>query len=487
MTTIMKNKTFKSFIVFLLTIVICLFTIAPTVNAATKYNYVANGSKDILGFKISGITQIENGESIEISMTANKDIVEFSTYQDVEYLGATYSSGNHSITPCRSISFKYTVSGNKTLSPIIIYLTTIENTSCPLRITHFDENGEILQETSLTLTATFFADEASDLRENQENSSGSLVQEDVIINRPKPVETTKPETTTKPNTTKPSTTKPSTTNPTTTKPTETTRPTETTTQESTTQESTTLEEIQLPIVDEGTTENITEPSTEYYPEFSTDDYIENTTDEFYTEIENTTENENNGIFGIINKIERKTIIIAIVVVFILLLAVVILIVFLSKPKKKDTLPTTPVQELPNPQPVLEDKKVNKNKVKEKKVKEKKVKEKKVKENKKTPQPQQINQPAMDENAFVINDEFLSNPSNAKKEENNPPAQQTFDFTPMENLPIITPPVSEPLFEEKVFVDKFEQKLIASIPEKEINELKKELSDTGNLDDYSQIV
>ena len=94
---------------------------------------------------------------------------------------------------------------------------------------------------------------------------------------------------------------------------------------------------------------------------------------------------------------------------------------------------------------------------------------------------------MDENAFVINDEFLSNPSNAKKEENNPPAQQTFDFTPMENLPIITPPVSEPLFEEKVFVDKFEQKLIASIPEKEINELKKELSDTGNLDDYSQIV
>ena len=38
---------------------VCLGSLLPNTMAATKYNYIANGEKDILGFKISGIVQKE--------------------------------------------------------------------------------------------------------------------------------------------------------------------------------------------------------------------------------------------------------------------------------------------------------------------------------------------------------------------------------------------------------------------------------------------
>lgn len=138
-----------------------------------------------MGFKISNIVQIDDCSTIDITMTSTKNIVEFSNYQKVKYNGVEYDAGNHSIENTKNATFTFEdIASGTIISPIIIYVEKIENTSCPLVISH-KKGDTVVEEVKLTLSATFYSNEPSDIVNNKENTSGSLTQEDVIISRPK--------------------------------------------------------------------------------------------------------------------------------------------------------------------------------------------------------------------------------------------------------------------------------------------------------------
>ena len=451
--------------VLLLTLTICfLGIVAPNSSSATKYNYIANGEKDILGFKISGIVQKEDCDTVEINLTSNKNVVEFSTYQDVLYNGTTYQSGNHTIEKSKNVTFEYTISEGNSLSPIIIYLERIENTSCPLEI-RYCAGDVVVEKVNLTLSATFYSDQASDLRENKENSSGSLVQEDVIISRPnippEKVEPSKPEEKPNEETTKPTNPPP---NPNENQggnnnQEETTPPTEET------QPSTPSEEIELPIIDEDAT---TPPTDETTP--PADETVPPVDDETkpskpITPPEPPTDGENDGgLLGFINKIDRTIILIAIAVVGLLLAIVVVLIIVFST-KKKKVKPETqeqpiPVQEAPTFMPPIEQQFI--------------------------PQPPIEQIPIEPENNdFIIDDDLLSNsiPAEVQQSEVIEETKQ-----PVEEIIVPEPIIEEPAIEEPIIVvDKFEQLLLASIPENELNALKSEFDNSDNDDEYNNII
>ena len=475
------NKKFLTSFIAILMVVLCVFSMwVPQSEAATKYNYIANGEKDILGFKISGIVQKDDCDTIEIYITASKDIVEFSTYQDVLYNGTTYQSGNHTIEPCRDATFVYNVTSGQSLSPIIIYLTTIENTSCPLEIRYCNENG-IVEKVGLTLSATFYGNQASELRDNKENSSGSLVQEDVIISRPntpkptepKPTEPTEPKPT---EPTEPKPTEPKPTEPKPTEPTQPTTPTEPTPSDPTesTQPTVPDTEVELPIVNPDAT-TPTNPNVPEEPDTTTPS--EDTTQPDETrpvvppESKPTDPNEGGGgLLDFINGIDTMFIYIAIGAVLFLLIVVVVIIIILSTKKKKKT---EPVQQNVNTQPIYQ-------------------------ENTYQPIPQQQEpvvappqefipqevtpQAPMQQTCIMIDDDILDNSYG-----NSEPVQEETKIEEID-IPLFVEPEIPQTVTPPVVKDKFEQYLQVSIPTVELQKLKNELNTTGSVeDDYSNIV
>ena len=483
----MKKKSFKIIISSLLIFTLCFLTVfIPNTEAATKYTYVANGEKDILGFKISGITQKEDCDTIELNLTATKNVVEFTTYQKVLYNEKQYSSGNYSIDKTRNVKFVYNADSGQKVLPIIIYLTRIESTSCPFTIRYLD-NGELIEEVSLTLTASFYGNQANELRENNKNYSGTLVQENVVVNRPNdpttaPTDAPKPTTpkptekpTEKPTTPKPTTPKPTTPKPTTPKPT--VEPTETPTINN---------EIDLPIVNENNVDNTeptetitdpTEPTTEIVIEPETE-FIEETYEPEPTvpEITAPTEPDDKSILDFIKNIDKTYIIIAIAIIILLIILVVVLIIIFSTKKKKNDVPPLPPTQPMNPIPSY------------------------------IPTDDMIISDGSD-----ISDDFDENntfDTNTPIEETNDEDSITEEEIISENLeevieePAVEIPVVEELetVEEEVeeeqpkendvplITDEFEQLLQSSIPKEELDALKKELEETGSIeDDYSDIV
>lgn len=471
---------------------ICLGALVPNSMAATKYNYIANGEKDILGFKISGIVQKEECDSIEIILSANKNIVEFSTYQDVVYNGTTYNSGNHTIEKTNNVAFIYSVESGETLSPIIIYLETIENASCPLEIRYCKDDA-IVEKVNMTLVATFYADQASDLRENKENSSGSLVQEDVIISRPNvPV---KPPVEPEEKPTDPPTTEPE--NPPTTEPenppVEECKHTETkviNTKEATVNEegytgdtvcakcnkeitkgtkidklpSTPSDEVELPIVDDETVPPITDPSIDNPTIPPVDDP---TTPPVTKPIEPVEPGDDKGgIFDFINSIPKTYIYIALGGVGFLLVVVIILIIALGSKKKK---PTVQVEQVPvdvPPMPPAQIPEIMQEQIPEP-----------------IPVITETPEPVIDESLFVDIPETV---------EEAIPVQET----PIEETVPVTPvifndpePVIEPILDEIPLIDEYNEIMMATLPTEEIEKIKFEFddSDDSGEDEYSNIV
>jgi len=473
---------------------VCLGSLLPSTMAATKYNYIANGEKDILGFKVSGIVQKEECDSIEIILSANKNIVEFSTYQDVIYNGTTYTSGNHTIDSTKKVAFIYSVKGGESLSPIIIYLERIENTSCPLEIRYCKDDA-IVEKVNMTLVATFYANQASDLRENKENSSGSLVQEDVIISRPntptKPVEPTEPV--------EPPVTEPDEPDePTTpvTPPVEECKHTETkvvNAKEATVDEegytgdtvcvkcnkeiakgtkidklpSTPSDEVELPIVDTTTPPVTDPPIDETEPPVVDDPITPPTTDPVKP---NPPVNEDTkGIFDFINSIPKTYIYVAIGGVGFLLAVVIILIIVLGSKKKKDTIEVeqVPVNVPPMPPTTPE------------------VMQEPVQEQ--IPDPIPV-APVIEENPdLLIDDDLLfSTPAEEVTEEK--PVEETIPATPV----MFTDP--EPVVEEQPIpeipiIDEYNEIMMATLPASEIEKIKHEFesSDDNGEDEYSNII
>lgn len=487
----MKNNFLKTFVVLFLMLTVCLGSLLPNTMAATKYNYIANGEKDILGFKISGIVQKEECDSIEIILSANKNIVEFSTYQDVIYNGTTYTSGNHTIDNTKKVAFIYSVKSGETLSPIIVYLERIENTSCPLEI-RYCKDDTVIEKVNMTLVATFYADQASDLRENKENSSGSLVQEDVIISRPntptKPIEPTEPVT-------PPSTTEPD--EPTTPAepPIEECKHTETkvvNAKEATVDAegytgdtvcakcnkeitkgtkidklpSVPSEEVELPIVDTTVPPETDPPVDETVPPIVDDDPIITPP---ITDPKPPVVEEPKGIFDFINSIPKTYIYVAIGSVGFLLTIVIILIIVLGSKKKKDTVNVeqVPVNVPPMPPTIPE------------------VMQEPVQE----PIPEPIPlEPVIEENPdLLIDDELLfSTPTKEVIEEK--PVEETIPATPV----IFSDPepiVEEQPIEEIPIIDEYDAIMMATLPATEIEKIKYEFetSDDNGKDEYTNII
>ena len=488
----MKKNSFKIAISSLLIFTLCFLTVfIPNTEAATKYTYVANGEKDILGFKISGITQKEDCDTIELNLTATKNVVEFTTYQKVLYNEKQYSSGNYSIDKTRKVKFTYDADGGQKVLPIIIYLTRIESTSCPLSIRYLDD-GELIEEVSLTLTASFYGSQANDLRESKKNYSGTLIQENVVVNRPndpttaptekpteKPTEAPKPTNPKPTEAPKPTTPKPTTPKPVNPKPT--VEPTEAPTEKN---------EINLPIINEGSTESTeptevttdpTEPTTELIVEPETESGIieetyESDTEPTEPEIVAPTEPDDEGILDFIKNIDKTYIIIAIAIIILLIILVVVLIIIFSTKKKKNDVPPLPPTQPMNPIPSY------------------------------IPTDDMIISDGSD-----ISDDFDENntfDTNTPIEETNDEDSITEEEIISENLeeaieePAVEIPVVEELetVEEEVeeeqpkendvplITDEFEQLLQSSIPKEELDALRKELAETGSVeDDYSDIV
>jgi hypothetical protein len=422
-------------------------------------------------------------------MSASKDIVEFSTYQDVLYNGTTYTAGNYTIEPCRNATFVYEVDGLQTLSPIIIYLTTIENTSCPLEIRFCNEEG-VVEKVNLTLSATFYADQASELRDNKENSSGSLVQEDVIISRPNKPANPDPTEPTEPKPTEPSEpTEPSkpTEPPKPTEPTEPSEPTQPSEPSEPTEPSTPNTEVELPIINPNAPTTPTEPedtTPTTPPEPSEPTEPEQTTPVMPKPSEPTvpkpTEPEDEGgFFDFINNINTTYIFIAIGVVFVLLVIVVVIIIILSSRKKKNNN-----DDNNNPPPTTNDPSMMF-----------------------VPNIEQNTEPAFPDDSEtekeIANDvaNFTEDPSMLIDDsmfisETPEPVVETPIAIPeevIEQSPVIETPVVMPIIEEVVppvlaVKDEYEQLLLSSIPQSEIDKLKNELATHGTLeDDFSHIV
>lgn len=478
---------------------VCLGSLLPNTMAATKYNYIANGEKDILGFKISGIVQKEECDTIEIILNANKNVVEFSTYQDVIYNGTTYKSGNHTIEKTNNVAFIYEVKDGETLSPIIIYLETIENTSCPLEI-RYCKDDTIVEKVNMTLVATFYADQASDLRENKENSSGSLVQEDVIISRPNipskpPVEPSEPDT---PPATDPVT--PPTADPV-TPPVEECKHTETKVvgaKESTIDEegytgdtvcvkcdkvitkgnkidklpSVPSEEIELPIIDESTIpsedDETTTPPVITQPTKPDDKPIK-------------PEQEENNFFSFINSIPKTYIYVAIGGVGLLLVIVIILIIALGSKKKKEPVQVEQVPVSVPPMPPMENPEFMQEEI---------------------PAPIPVQEETMPitpvipvNNELEIDDKLLNF-------ETETPAEGIQDNTSDEVIEVdnnvetteetfpVTPVVfDEPVVEEIPAVDEYSEIIMATLPATEIEKIKQDFEDIpeGSFNEYDNII
>lgn len=479
---------------------ICLGAFLPNTMAATKYNYIANGEKDILGFKISGITQKDECDSIEIILHANKNIVEFSTYQDVVYNGTVYKSGNHTIDKTQNVAFIYTIESGASLSPIIIYLETIENTSCPLEIRYCKEDT-VVEKVNMTLVATFYADQASELRENKENSSGSLVQEDVIISRPNvpskpPVEPTDPVTPPTDPETPP-------TNPETpsddpvTPPVEECKHTETKivgAKEATTEEEgysgdtvcskcekvitkgekieklppPPSEEVELPIVDDSTL-----PPKDEDPSIGDDPTIPPNTDPITPPTTDPKPVEKKGFFDFINSIPKTYIYVAIGAVGLLLVIVIVLIIALGSKKKKDQVQVEQVPVNVPPMPPTNNPELLQEQIPE-------------------PVPVEPELPVAipENNDLLIDDDLLLNKVEETKPEPEPipVLEETVPVTPV----IFADPIEEPIeenVEETVVIDEYNEILMATLPEVEIKKIKFDFEDVpdGEENEYENIV
>ena len=472
-----KNKVFKFLSVFLLLIVCFTSFAVPNANAATKYNYIANGEKNILGFKISNIVQIEDCSSIDITMTSSKNIVEFSNYQTVKYNGVEYSSGNHAIDNTKNATFTFEdVTAGTIISPIIIYVEKIENTSCPLVISH-KKGDTVIEEVKLTLSATFYSDEPSDIVNNKENTSGSLTQEDVIINRPKEEEKPVEKPTEKP----------------TEKPVE--KPNDTTQNENQTQNPN-EDNPQQPNGSQNQNQNqnqngnengndIQQPNVEDEPQYDSEIELpiinetataekeqaqnnQNTEKPIDTETKpENPDDENKSFMDIINNIDKKIIIIAIIGVSVLLIIVVVLIVVFSKSNKKKE----ETEEIP-PLPVVEEQSL---------------------------MPQETTQ----ENPFVVqeldeSEENLLQPEEPLQDEFSP--VPVFEETvnaekeaPIEETPVVDEAPEELKSVEPVIeiIDEYETILSSTIPKDELEKLKNDFSDLSSIADleneYSDIV
>lgn len=183
---IMKNKIIKFLSIFIVAIVLFAYMPLQTSFAATRYESVCDGAKDILGFHVFELQQIENCDTVEIDFSMPKDIVEFSTSNKVTCNNKSYSAGTHKMASTKKITLTYAAKKTQALSDaisVVVFVKGIENTSCALEIRYCKDDA-IVEKINMTLVAFFPEGVAEQIKSDKVFSSGSLIQEDVVVSRP---------------------------------------------------------------------------------------------------------------------------------------------------------------------------------------------------------------------------------------------------------------------------------------------------------------